>query len=223
MRMTLKRVTAWMLTLMMVFSCVPASAVDGNVVDFSSSTSAYDVMPLADEATETTSTENITVTFVVDNASYTNDNNTTHLTVKTPIEGGELTYTKWTSSAYKVTGRGTVCSYTIPAGTSLADNGYALPALSVTNITGCATSYISSYSWIDAANMLCSVDTVFTENTTLSMQLYVSGSGTEYSVDFICGEHNHSIKSSHFFMLGQSLSQAHIDAATEAANAFTSQ
>ncbi|MBQ7826122.1 MAG: hypothetical protein IJ337_07210 [Clostridia bacterium] len=219
MRMTLKRLTAWMLTLMMIFSCVSASAVDGNVVDYSDSTSAYDVMPQDDSASES-----ITVTFVINNSDYTNDpgSQTTHITAKAPIEGGGLTYTKW-AGRYKVTGTGTVCSYSIPAGTSLSDRGYALPALSVENIGNTNTySYSSLKTWVTADGMVCSADTDFEADTTLYLQLFESGSDI-YSLDFVCSTDNHSIKSVGNFLLGQSVSQAHIDAATEAANAFESQ
>ena len=219
MRMTLKRLTAWMLTLMMIFSCVSASAVDGNVVDYSDSTSAYDVMPQDDSASES-----ITVTFVINNSDYTNDpgSQTTHITAKAPIEGGGLTYTKW-AGRYKVTGTGAVCSYSIPAGTSLSDRGYALPALSVENIGNTNTySYSSLKTWVTADGMVCSADTDFEADTTLYLQLFESGSDI-YSLDFVCSTDNHSIKSVGNFLLGQSVSQAHIDAATEAANAFESQ
>lgn len=219
MRMTLKRLTAWMLTLMMVFSCVSASAVDGSVVDYSDSTSAYDVMPLDDGTSE-----NITVTFVINNSAYTSDpgSGTTHITAKAPIEGGTLTYTKW-AGRYKVTGTGTVCSYDIPAGTSLSDKGYSFPALSVENIGNTNTySYTSLTTWVTPGGMVCSTNTVFTENTTLQLQLYETAVEA-YSLDFVCSEDNHSIKSIGSFQLGQSISQAYIDAATEAANAFESQ
>ena len=224
MRMTLKRVTAWMLTLMMIVSCVPASAVDGSVVDFSSSTSAYDVMPLSNGATEPTASENITVTFVINNPNYTSDpgSNYTHITSKSKIEGGELTYTSW-SDRYQVTGTGKVCSISIPAGTSVSENGSAFPELTVTNIGNTnSLSYASPYSWVTAGGMVCSMYTVFEEDTTLYLQLYETGA-TSYHIDYICGAHNHSISSGATFNLGQSVSAADIASATAKANVFESQ
>ncbi len=122
----------------------------------------------------------VTVTFVVNDPNYTSDPGTgdTHLylAAKEPIEGGDLTYTKWTSNRWWVTGTGTVCTYTIPAGTSVYGNGLKMPALSVENITDSNTNtYISSRSWVNAEGRLYSKDTVIRENTTLYLSLYQNG------------------------------------------------
>lgn len=219
MRMTLKRLTAWMLTLMMIVSCVPASAVEGSVFDYSASTSAYDVMPLSDGE------ENITVTFVIDKSEYTNDPDSggSHVRSTAAIEGGELTYTLKeidTGEDYVVTGTGTVCSYSIPAGTSLSENGYSFPPLTPADAgEGSRYSYNSLLSWVTAGKMVCHVDTVFNENTTLYLQLFETGS-TVYSINFVCSDDGHSYMSIGNLAMGQALSQERIDAATSAANAY---
>lgn len=217
--MTLKRLTAWMLTLMMIVSCVPASAVEGSVFDYSASTSAYDVMPLSDGE------ENITVTFVIDKSEYTNDPDSggSHVRSTAAIEGGELTYTLKeidTGEDYVVTGTGTVCSYSIPAGTSLSENGYSFPPLTPADAgEGSRYSYNSLLSWVTAGKMVCHVDTVFNENTTLYLQLFETGS-TVYSINFVCSDDGHSYMSIGNLAMGQALSQERIDAATSAANAY---
>ena len=131
--------------------------------------------------------QSVTVTFAVGEEAYTNDpgSGQTHITVDEPVTGGELVYTPW-AGRYKVTGTGTLCSFTIPAGTSLEQNGIALPKLNVTNIgTENTNTYLSSYSWADSRGMICNEDTVFSENTTLSVALY--GDGESYSLNFVCG------------------------------------
>src|SRR5699024_7722075 len=126
--------------------------------------------------------------------------------------------TPW-AGRYKVTGTGTLCSFTIPAGTSLEQNGIALPKLNVTNIgTENTNTYLSSYSWADSRGMICNEDTVFSENTTLSVALY--GDGESYSLKFVCGggtcSGNHGIPyvlggyPSATLSLGQSVSAPYI-------------
>ena len=131
--------------------------------------------------------QSVTVTFAVGEEAYTNDpgSGQIHITADEPVTGGELVYTPW-AGRYKVTGTGTLCSFTIPAGTSLEQNGIALPKLNVTNIgTENTNTYLSSYSWADSRGMICNEDTVFSENTTLSVALY--GDGESYSLKFVCG------------------------------------
>ena len=216
MKTIFKRAAAWFLTALMILNCVPVYAQDTST-DYSGQQ-----ISLADYVTVA---EDITVTFVINNSNYTSDpgSGNTHITAKAAIEGGDLAYTSW-ASRYKVTGTGTVCSYTIPSGTSLSANGYSFPAITVENIGNTNTyTYSSLQTWITSKGMVCNTGTTFAEDTTLYLQLYESGAEDVYSVDFVCGEDNHSIKSIGSFLLGQSLSQAHIDAATEAANSFESQ
>ena len=102
-----------------------------------------------------------------------------------PITGGELVYTK-SAGRYRVTGTGTMCSFTIPAGTTLAQGGFSLPKLTVANIgTENAATYISSYSWVTDQGMVCNANTVFNQDTTLSLSLYTDSDN--HSLKFVCG------------------------------------
>lgn len=227
MRMTLKRLTAWMLTLMMVIGCVPAYAADGNVVDYSDSTSAYDVMPQDDSTSE-----KITITFVVNNEYYVKDPNSgnTHLrvlkTTADAFKGGDLTYIDWTGTKYyKITSTGKVCTVSIPSGSTLKDERVTLPALDVFNCNAVATSqdgyrYTSVRGWVTEDGTVCNASTVFTEDTTLYLQL--DDGNAFYTIDFVCGEDNHSIAASGPFQLGQTLAENYMTEATVAANKFTS-
>lgn len=213
----LKRIGAWALCFMLLLSCIPVSADDGLLTtrDYSAGYSLDNV--LSEET-------NITVTFIISNEEYTNDpgSGETHLTTTTPIEGGDLAYTSW-EGRFKVTGTGTVCSYTIPSGTSLAENGYSFPALNVDNIgTGNTKSY-SGKVWVTDEKMLCTVNTVFSESVTLNLQLYENASSRN-SLDFVCGEEErHSIYSGISFVIGESQPADVIKAATAAANAYDGQ
>ena len=181
--------------------------------------SALTAAGAVDAVLKTGTEETVTITFAINNENYTNDpgSGNTHLTSKSIIEGGELTYTKW-AGRYKVTGTGTICSYTIPAATSLADNGLSAPALTVENIGTTNTySYISSRSWVTADGRICNVNTAFQTDTTLYLYLYES---EYYYLDFVCcEEHNYSISGalsgypSATFALGQSVSQQYIPTA----------
>ena len=162
----------------------------------------------------------VTVTFAVEEEAYTRDpgSGQTHITVDEPITGGELVYTDW-AGRYKVTGTGTLCSFTIPAGTTLAQGGFSLPKLTVANIgTENAATYISSYSWVTDQGMVCNANTVFNQDTTLSLSLYTDSDN--HSLNFVCGggscSGNHSIPyvlggyPSATFSLGQSVSAPYI-------------
>lgn len=177
--------------------------------------------------------QSVTVTFAVGEEAYTNDpgSGQTHITVDEPVTGGELVYTPW-AGRYKVTGTGTLCSFTIPAGTSLEQNGIALPKLNVTNIgTENTNTYLSSYSWADSRGMICNEDTVFSENTTLSVALY--GDGESYSLKFVCGggtcSGNHGIPyvlggyPSATLSLGQSVSAPYIPSKADVDANYSSQ
>lgn len=177
--------------------------------------------------------QSVTVTFAVGEEAYTNDpgSGQTHITVEEPVTGGELVYTPW-AGRYKVTGTGTLCSFTIPAGTSLEQNGIALPKLNVTNIgTENTNTYLSSYSWADSRGMICNEDTVFSENTTLSVALY--GDGESYSLNFVCGggtcSGNHGIPyvlggyPSATLSLGQSVSAPYIPSKADVDANYSSQ
>ncbi len=170
-------------------------------------------------------TQQITITFAIMDAAYTSDpgSGDTHITAQEVFPGGDLGYTSW-AGRYKMTGTGTLCSYTIPAGTTLEQNGISLPAISVENIGSNNTyTYISSRSWITPEGMVCNGDTVFSEDTTLSLSLYTNDSN--YSLNFVCAEgENHSVTyalggyPSATFALGQSVSAPYIPTA-EAVNA----
>lgn len=148
------------------------------------------------------SSENVTITFVIENGAYTEDNGTTHVTV-TSTEGlaadGGLTYTKW-AGRYKVTGTGTLATVTIPAGTSLSANGVSMPAVKAENI---GTDYSVRYSapnWVTAGNVICNASTVFTGDTTLYLYLYEEG--TICSLNFVCNCDNGGSHSITYYVSG---------------------
>lgn len=167
--------------------------------------------------------QTVTVTFTIDNEAYTNDpgSGNTHLTAKEDLSSlpgsAGLTYTKWGTGRYKITGTGTIASYTIPANTSLADNGLAAPGISVENIgTTNAVTYVSPYSWLNGTQ-LCSVNAAFGEDTVLTLCLYEAEK--TYSLDFVCDEtERHSVTyvlggyPNATFTLGQRVSEAYIPA-----------
>lgn len=173
------------------------------------------------ENQEPDQSETITVTFRIDNPDYTRDagSENTHITVDAPYDQGQgLSYTQW-GETYKVTGRGVLASYEIPAGTALA----SWPKVNVTNIgDGNAVTYISSYAWVDGQGNVCSPNAAFAQDTVLSLYLYRDN--TSYSLDFVCGGCDgkyHSIPyilggyPSATFTLGQSVSQAYIPTAED--------
>lgn len=139
-----------------------------------------------------TEDDTITVRFVIADEGYTNDNETTHITVSpadgaTPMEAGfseALTYTAW-AGRYKVTGTGELMKYTISAGTTLAASGYSLPGIDVENIGSCANSYLRSITWLTDSGMICNAETVFEQNTTLTLYLN-SSQASYYSLVFAC-------------------------------------
>lgn len=146
--------------------------------------------------------EDITITFVINNSAYTNDNGTTHVTA-TSLDGlstdGGLTYTKW-AGRYKVTGTGTLATVTIPAGTSLSANGLATPNVKHDNI---GTDYSVGYSalnWVTAGNVICNASTVFTGDTTLYLYLYEEG--TTCSLNFVCNCDNGGSHSITYYVSG---------------------
>lgn len=176
------------------------------------------------ENQEPDQSETITVTFRIDNPDYTRDavSGNTHITVDEPYDQGRgLSYTQWVKT-YKVTGRGVLASYKIPAGTALA----SWPKVNVTNIgDGNAVTYISSYAWVDGQGNVCSPNAAFAQDTVLSLYLYRDN--TSYSLDFVCGgcgntgDSYHSIPDAMggypiaYFTLGQSVSQAYIPTAED--------
>ena len=168
--------------------------------------------------------ETITITYRITDSNYTNDPGSgyTHLTVKSTdglaVDGG-LVYTSW-AGRYKVTGTGTLASYTIPAGSSLSANGYTAPDIKQEDIgTGNTYSYASSISWVDGNEKICADTTVFSQDTTLSLYLYPQDSW--YSLNYVCGcsgNHNANVSGrSATFTLGQSLSAPYVPTA-EAVN-----
>ena len=164
----------------------------------------------------------ISVSFYISNPDYTQDpsSGNTHITVTEPFENSELQYEKWVRT-YRVTGTGLLCSYTLPAGTSLQDNGYTLPKLSVTNIAdGNQYTYQSSYTWLNESGSIVNQGTAFTEDTVLSLCLYQNYES--YGLNFVCGlDENHSITyvlggyPSATFALGQGVSQEYIPTAED--------
>lgn len=167
------------------------------------------------EAETPKETDLITITFRVDDSDYTQDpgSGETHLASEAAIEGGDLTYTSW-AGRYKVTGTGVVCSYTIPVGTSLSQNGYSIPNLTVENIGNSNTySYVSGHSWVTEKKTVSSADTIFVENTTLHLSLYKDSE--YYNLDFVCCEEDNSsisyyMNKSVTFKLGESVSAEYI-------------
>lgn len=204
--------------------------------------------PTEGEGTQLTNDSNITVTFVINNDAYTQDPTSTYthvilnLTAKNTaaaegysVDGG-LTYEYWTSEAgrykHKVTGKGTLMTRTIPAGTTLENSGYDLPNLSSTNITNNNQySYLSAYSWVTDEDMICNDDTVFTEDTTLYLRLYTSEEA--YTLNWVCncgstdgGSHSvyfnlSSLYPNPTFALGQSLSANYILSAEDVNRTYT--
>lgn len=191
-----------------------------------------DVMPAADG--------NITISFVISNNKYTADNGLTHVIVKLTEKNnpsadgystdGGLTYTHWTTEGgkykTKITGTGTLMTRTIPVGTTLSGSSYSLPSISTTNITGSTLSYGSPYSWVTDTGMICNDKTEFTEDTTLYLYLYETG--TSCGLNWVCNCDNggsHSITyyvsgfASPTFTWGQSVSAPYIPTA-EAVNSM---
>lgn len=148
--------------------------------------------------TATLETDDITIRFVIDNPVYTNDNGNTHVTVNlteknNPAGDGFSTtdgfqYTYWTKDngkfKHKITGAGTLMTCSIPAGTTLADSGYSLPNIGITNMSGSQNSYVGSRSWVTDGGMICNANTVFAEDTTLRLSLYPSDS--VYTLNWVC-------------------------------------
>lgn len=178
---------------------------------------------------------NITITFMINNPDYTHDPGSgyTHLTVSLAEENnpagdgystdGGLSYEYWTTDGrlykHKVTGTGTLMTQSIPAGTTLAASGFALPNVSTTNIAdGNTDSYVSPYSWVTDGGMICNANTVFAEDTTLYLSLYPSGQS--YNLNWVCNCENGGSHSVYYnltsrypsptFALGQSLSANYI-------------
>lgn len=175
-----------------------------------------DALLMEEEAPE----ETVTVTYRIDNDNYTNDPGSgyTHLTVKSTdglsMDGG-LTYTSW-ASRYKVTGKGTLASFSIPTGSSLSANGYAAPDIQQEDIGSNNTfSYISSMSWVDSDGKIYADTTVINRDTTLYLYMYTPDSW--YSLNYVCGcPENHSVNVSGYnatYTLGQSLSAPYIPTA----------
>ena len=146
--------------------------------------------------------EDITITFVINNSAYTNDNGTTHVTA-TSLDGlstdGGLTYTKW-AGRYKVTGTGTLATVTIPAGTSLSANGVSMPAVKQDNIGTDYTVGYSALNWVTAGNVICNASTVFGSDTTLYLYLYEEG--TTCSLNFVCNCDNGGSHSITYYVSG---------------------
>ena len=159
----------------------------------------------------------ITVTFKIRNAEYTSDpgSNWTHVTVPESFTSDDgLSATEKWGRNYKVTGTGTLNTYSITAGTSLSANGYSLPSLNVINYDGAANqyTYIRSRSWVTEGGMVCNQNTVFSESTTLYLSLYQNGEN--YNLSYVCcEEHDSSIDLSYpsaTFSLGQSVSGPYV-------------
>lgn len=194
--------------------------------------------------------DSITVTFVIDKSEYTDDPGSgyTHVTVSlaeqnNPTAEGYVTeeglfYTAWTSDGqkykHKITGTGTLMRCTIPAGTTLAQSGYGLPGIGVTDIgNGNTHSYVSSRSWVTENKMICNADTVFTEDTTLYLSLYPSGA--VYNLNWVCncdgtdafaGSHSvyYNLRSSYpspSFALDESLAANYILSAEDVNRTYT--
>ena len=165
--------------------------------------------------------ETVTVSFQILNENYTHDpgSGSTHITAETPFEGGDLTYIQ-SAGRYAVSGTGVLCSYTLPAGSSLEGNGLSLPKIIVTNIGDNNTyTYQSPYSWVDFQGTAFNVQTPIEADTVLSLYLYQAEE--DYSLNFVCGEEGHSITyilggyPSATFTLGQSVSEAYIPSSAD--------
>lgn len=142
-------------------------------------------------------TKYITVSFNINNSDYTNDPGSgyTHVTVASTegLSTNGYTYTQvGTGDRYRVSGTGTIYTVTIPSGESLSDNGLTLFKVNVENqVENGGTSnntytYVSTYSWINSDSMVCTANTVFTENTNLYLRLYAQNE--YYYLNFVCCE-----------------------------------
>lgn len=188
---------------------------------------------------------NITVRFVIADEIYTNDNDTTHVTVgltnkNDPETDGYLTadgltYT-WNGNGksnkkytHYITGTGVLMEYTIPAGTTLTANSCTLPDISVTTKTSAANTYLTSITWVTESSMICNADTVFSQDTTLKLYLKPS-SASYYNLVWACnctgevanaGKHVVIVPSTNpTIASGQSVAPNFLPTA-EQANAFT--
>lgn len=188
--------------------------------------------------TNTQNENTVTVSFVIDNENYTKDPGTaqiTHVTVASTeglLPQSGLTYTEWPGqNKYKVTGTGTLVSFTIPAGASLSAGGYALPKINVENMSpedGRAYTYASAYSWVTDAGMICNEKTVFSSDTVLHLCLYESG--TTCGLNWVCncssgGSHSITYYVSGFgspaFTWGQSISEPFVPTADAVNSKYT--
>lgn len=142
-------------------------------------------------------TKYITVSFNINNSNYTNDpgSGNSHVAVASTegLSTDGFTYTKvGTGNGYRVSGTGTIISFSIPSGESLSDSGLSLFKISVENqVENGGTSnntytYVSPYSWIDSNNRVCTADTVFAGDTDLYLRLYANDE--HYSLNFVCCE-----------------------------------
>ena len=159
-----------------------------------------DIATYSDE----TAQEMITISLVINNSEYTYDTGSgcSHVQIEsTDVEGlntTDFTYTALgTGKAYWVGGTGTLISYTIPAGTSMSDNGLSFLKLTISNLVNNGTDnntnrYVSPYSWVNSENKVCSVNTVFNADTALYLSLY--SESEVYYFDYCCSpDGNHSI------------------------------
>ena len=188
-----------------------------------------EVMPAAGDG--------ITVTFVIKKPEYTDDPSahTTHLTVESTdglTADGGLTYTAWEGTdKYKVTGNGTLASFTLPAETAFAGNGYSFPTVKVENMTpeeGRQYTYASAYNWVTETGLICNEKTVFPKSTTLYLCLYESGKTC--GLNWVCNcdaGGTHSITSyvsgfgSPVFTWEQSLSEPYIPTVAAVNSGYT--
>lgn len=147
-------------------------------------------------ATDDSDSEEITISFVINNSNYTYDptGNRSHVIVnsKEGLNEVDFTYDELgTKTGYFVNGTGTLISFKIPSGESLSDNGYTTLKLTITNWNENAEykdtyTYISAYSWLNEAGMVCNANTVFTEDTNLYLRLYANSE--KYNLNFVCCE-----------------------------------
>ena len=196
-----------------------------------------DADPQEDEA-EALEDDGITIRFVIGDANYTydpGDAHTTHITVDSTedlVADGGLTYTEWSGQdQYMVTGTGTLDAVSIPSGGSLSGSGYILPKINVINMNPEVDrqyTYASAYNWVTDTGLICNEKTVFTENTTLFLSLYESG--TTCGLNWVCncdagGTHSVTYYVSGFgspvFAWGQSLSKPYIPTAAAVNSAYT--
>ena len=155
----------------------------------------------------------IKITFVIDQASYTNDNNTTHVTVPksvnptTAFPDSQLTFQK-RPSFYQVKGTGRLVSYSIDDNTSLKAAGLDVPNLKIVNSSSAALALSDHYTWVSQDNMVCNEDTVFTKDTTLHLNCFKQDGRDQLDVIFTSdaeGTHYVSFPWGPNLMLGQSL------------------